>query len=215
MTVIANRDGVRAEHVLVPLPDTGPNEARLSFDNGLERVNLRTGDDAGALLTAAFGEPLPAVWVADWNVHVEYPLGSRVFRRHHPSSLWLNPAVPWSLDVHGGASEWDADLTDIDVRSVTLHSGAAHIRLTLGRPSRARTIRVGAVKDLRIERPAGVPVRLEMAKGATKVALDDRRFGAVGGGLLDHTGGYDPDQPHYAVTVAGGADTVTISEIGE
>jgi hypothetical protein len=125
MATIATRDGVRAENVVVPLPDTDPHEARLSFDNGLERVTLGAGADSDALLTAEFGEPLPAVWVADWNVHVEYPLGSRLLRRNRSSSVQLNPDVPWALDVHGGTSKLDADLTGIDVRSVTLHSGAA------------------------------------------------------------------------------------------
>jgi hypothetical protein len=58
MATIATRDGVRAENVVVPLPDTDPHEARLSFDNGLERVTLGAGADSDALLTAEFGEEL-------------------------------------------------------------------------------------------------------------------------------------------------------------
>jgi len=33
--------GVSAERVVVPLPGTGCEEARLSFDNGVERLQLR------------------------------------------------------------------------------------------------------------------------------------------------------------------------------
>jgi energy-coupling factor transporter ATP-binding protein EcfA2 len=107
-----------------------------------------------------------------------------------------------------------ADLTDLDMRSIGLHTGASNIKLALGRPRSGCTIRLGSLKDLRIERPAGVPVHLAIAKGAVNVALDDRRFGAIGGELVDNTPDYDPDKPHYAVIVAGGADTVTIAAAG-
>lgn len=214
MTAIATRDGVRAERVFVPITEAARHEARLSFDNGLERVELRTGDNPDALLTAEFGEPLPVVRTADRDVHIEYPLGSRLLRRARPTLVRINPTVPWTFDVHGGASRLDADLTDVDMRSIALHAGAAHVHLVLGHLSGPRTIRVASVKDLRIERPAGVPVRLDIAKGAVQVGLDDRRLGAVGGGLNDHTTGYTADRPHYHVTVAGGADTVTIAEAG-
>jgi hypothetical protein len=67
------------------------------------------------------------------------------------------------------------------------------------------------VNDLRIQRPADVPVRLEVAKGATKVALGNRSVGAVGGGLADQTSGYDESDARYLVIIAGGADTVTVA----
>lgn len=213
MAVTATRDGVRDTHVVVPLVAAG-REARISFDNGLERLDLHAGDPQGPLLSARFGEPLPVVWASGHNVHIEYPFGSRMLRRVGPSAALLNPSVPWALDVHGGASRLAADLAGVDVRSVGLHSGAAQVRLRLGRPAGGCPIRLTSVKDLRIERPAGTPVRLEIAKGAVKVALDRRRYGAVGGGLAEETPGFDPGAPHYLVTIAGGADTVTIAEAG-
>lgn len=211
MAVTVTPDGVRDTDVVVPVGDAG-REARISFDSGLERVDLRAGDGQGPLLAATFGEPLPLVWAVNHNVHIEYPFGSRMLRRVGPNELRINPTVPWALDVHGGASRLDADLADIDVRSVGLHSGAAHVRLRLGHPIGRCPIRFSSVKDLRIERPAATPVRLEIAKGAVEVSLDDLRYGAVGGGLVAHSQGYDPDAAHYLVTIAGGAQHVTIVE---
>jgi hypothetical protein len=51
MATIATRDGVRAENVVVPLPGSEPHEARLSFDNGLERVTLGGGAESPASWT--------------------------------------------------------------------------------------------------------------------------------------------------------------------
>jgi hypothetical protein len=215
MTVIATAEGVRAPHVVVPLPEpaviTRGAVARLGFDNGLEGYDLRGAAHLDGLLEAHLAEPLPVVWADDRNVHVEYPLASRVLHRPRGNTVGLNTAVPWALDVHGGAAHLDADLAGTDIRSVTFHAGAAHIRLALAHPTAPCTIRLTSVKDLRIERPADVPIRLEVAKGAAKVSLDDRRYGAVGGGLSERTHHNRATEPGYCVIISGSADTLVIS----
>ncbi|MBA9001653.1 hypothetical protein [Thermomonospora cellulosilytica] len=207
MTVRATPDGV-----VVPMPgEQGRPVARLCFDNGLEHVNLRADADMTDLMEATFTGFRPDVWAYGRNVHVEYPRRLPLPRRSRRAAVRINANVPWALDVHGGAAHLDADLTGAAVRSVAIHSGAAHVRLVLGRPDAPRTVRLASVRDLVIERPAGVPVRLEIAGGATKIALDDRRFGAVGGGLADWTPGARTAPP-YSVVIAGGAAGVTVKE---
>lgn len=212
MRIIATTRGVRAEQVVVPFPEppaeSSQDTARLCFDNGLAHVELRAAA-LGRLLEARFDGPLPVVWADDGNVHVEYPLGSRLLRRARPNSVVLDATVPWALDVHGGAAHLDADLRQVDVRSATFHSGAAHVRLALGRPAAPCTIRLASVSDLVLERPGDVGVRLEVGGGATRVELDGRWFGAVGGGLVEHAG--DLGSPDYHVIVNGGADRVTVT----
>jgi hypothetical protein len=202
---------VREEHLVIPFTGTD-DTARLSFDNGLERLDLRADTQLGQLLEADFAEPYPVVWAAGQDVHLEYPLGSRLLRRMKHSRIRIGTAVTWSLDVHGGAAHLDADLRDIELRALSLHSGAAYARIRLGPPAGTCTIRLSSVKDLRLERPADVPVRVEIAKGATRIALDDRQFGAVGNGLADHTSGYEDTENRYLVIVSGGADGLTVAK---
>jgi hypothetical protein len=187
--------------------------ARLSFDTGLAQLSLRADEQVTGLMAADFAQPLPLVWTAGHNVHVEYPLGSRLLHRMGPNAVRLSPAVPWALDVHGGAEHLDADLTGLDVRSVAFHSGGANLRLILGKPTVTTTIRLTSVKDLRVERPADVPVRLEIGKGATKVRLDDQGVGAVGGGLIAQSSRPRTGDHWYQVIVSGSADTVTIGTV--
>jgi hypothetical protein len=208
MSTTATATGVRAEHVTVPL-DTRRPDARLSFDNGLERLTLTAG--APGLLDATFSDPLPVIWASGHNVHVEYPLGSRLLRRSRPSEVRLNPDVTWSVDVHGGAARLAADLREVTTRALSFHSGAAHLRLTLGRPRGQCPIRFSSLIDVTIERPADVPVRVELARGATRIRLDAAEFGAVGNGLSDQTDGYDAAADRYLVLVSAGADGLTIS----
>lgn len=214
MTMIATQEGVRGEHVVVPFTEEEARQgeaARLSFDNGLSRLDLRADPALELLLDARFGDPTPVVWAARHSVHVEYPLGARLLHRMRPNAMRISPRVPWSIDVHGGAQHFDADLAGVDLRSIAVHAGAAHTRLVLGRPAGLCTIRFASVKDLRVERPGDVPVRLEVAKAVTNVTLDDRRFGAVGGGLADQTSGYDAARPGYLLIVSGAADTIAIA----
>jgi hypothetical protein len=211
VTSNATVGGVRDEHVVVPStrpPRPRPGSASTTVSRGSTWLPMGETD---ALVAARFADPLPIVWVAGHDVHVEYPLGSRLLRRMRPSEMRLSPAVAWSIDVHGGAAHLDTDLRGLQLQSLSMHSGAAYIRLTLGRPAGGCTIRLSSVKDLRIDRPADVPVRVEIAKGATNVNLDARRFGAIGNGLADQTADYGTSADSYLLLVAGGADGLTVT----
>jgi len=205
--------GVSAERVVVPMPGTGCEEARLSFDNGVERLQLRADQALRALLEARFGEPLPVVWSTECSVHVEYPLGSRLLRRARPNTIRISTAMAWSLDVHGAAADMAADLTAVRVGAVSFHGGVARSWLAVGRPNGLCTIRLSSVKDLHITRPANAPVRLEVAKSATNVRLDDRRFGAAADGLTGQTPDYRGARGRYLVIVSGGVDGLIVDAL--
>lgn len=215
MTGDALHVGVSAERVVVPLPQTGCEAARLSFDNGVERLRLHADQAVHALLEARFGEPLPVVWSTECSVHVEYPLGSRLLRRTRPNTIRISTAIAWSLDVHGATADLAADLIDVRVGAVSFHGGVAHSRLALGRPSGLCTIRLSSAKELQITRPTSAPVRLEVAKGATNVRLDDRRFGAVVDGLTGQTADYQGVRDRYLVIVSGGVDGLTVEALAD
>jgi hypothetical protein len=215
MTSDALHVGLSAERVVVPLPEAGCDEARLSFDNGVERLRLHADRALHALLEARFGAPLPVVWSTGCSVHVEYPLGSRLLRRARPNTMRVSAAVAWSLDVHGGTADMVADLTAVRAGAVCFHGGVARSRLALGRPNGLCTIRLSSVKELRIARPATAPVRLEVAKGATNVRLDGRGFGAVADGLTGQTAGYEGVRDRYLVIVSGGVDGLTVEALAD
>jgi hypothetical protein len=205
----ATTTGVRDTHVIVPAegPDRGP--ARLCFDNGLER--FRIGFDAGltSLLDARFAEPPPVVWAAQHDVHLSYPLGSRLRRQPQFSTILLNPAIPWSIEVHGGAADVQAELRGLQVLGVTFHDAIANSTLRLGQPHDQCVIRVGAVKDLRVTRPGDVAVRVQALKGVTGLRLDDRGTGAARGVAFE-TEGYATARNRYLLIASAGVSTLTI-----
>lgn len=211
MTMIATRDGVRAAEVVVPFDDETPDIARLTFDNGVQNLTLTGAAAAEVMMEATFGEPLPQTWTAGGTVHVEYPLGARFLRRMGDNTIALNSQLPWSVDVHGGMSHLVADLTGVAVRSLACYTGAAHSRIELGRPTAPSTLRFTSVSELHLTRPAGVPVRLEITKSATRLEFDGTSLGAISGGFTNQTDGYDPDEPGYLIILSGSAARLTIS----
>jgi hypothetical protein len=46
--------------------------------------------------------------------------------------------------------------------------------------------------------------------GASKLALDDQRLGAVGGETILESGSYTGATDRYEITVSGGADNVSV-----
>jgi hypothetical protein len=205
----ATTTGVRDTHVVVPSEGPDRRPARLCFDNGLERFEI--GPDAGlaSLLDARFAEPPPIVWAAQHDVHVSYPLGSRLRRQPQFSTIHLHPATPWSIEVHGGAADVQADLRGLEVLAVTFHDAIANSTLRLGPPRDQCVIRVGAVKDLRVTRPGRVPVRVQALKGVTDLRLDDQRTGAARGVAFE-TEGYATARNRYLLIASAGVSTLTI-----
>lgn len=210
MTAIATRDGIRASHIIVPFSSQPPEAARLSFDNAVQNLRLTADAPQESLLEASFSEPHPRTWSVEGSVHVEYPRGSRVFRRVKDNHITLNPRLHWSIDIHGGVSGLDADLADLDIRTFECSSAAEKSRIVLGRPTEASTLRFTSLSDVRIERPDGVPVRLEIARSATRLEFVGASIGAIGGGFTNETEDYRPDQAGYLVVVSGSAHRLAI-----
>lgn len=197
--------------VLVPLVDDADEAARLSFDNGLGQLGLHADPDLRALLDARFATPLPTVWARRHRVHVEYPLGMRPLPWTLPNTVRINPRTVWSIDVHGNACGLTADLTGARLRSLACHAAAENLRLALDRPVGQSVVRLVAVTDLEIGRPAGVPVRIELAGKASDVAMDGRRLEAAEPGLVIESPGYDRSADRYLIAVSGAAHAVTVT----
>ena len=68
----------------------------------------------------------------------------------------------------------------------------------------------GGASDLRIHRPAGVPVQLRVRGGASRVTLDEQRLGAVGGELRLATPDEAARTDLYQIEIDGGASRLTV-----
>ena len=67
------------------------------------------------------------------------------------------------------------------LRSFTVDGGVADVDLDLPRPAGTVPVRLGSVSRVTIRRPAGVPVRVTITRGARALTVDRQYLGATGG----------------------------------
>ena len=74
------------------------------------------------------------------------------------------------------------DASRLDLRLFEITGGADRLRVTMGRPHGEAVIRMtGGASQVRIDRPADVPVRLIVRGGAASIDLDEQHIGATTG----------------------------------
>ncbi|HEY7702636.1 MAG TPA: MarR family transcriptional regulator [Candidatus Limnocylindrales bacterium] len=207
-------------------PIGGLDRARLLFKSGAHELLLRGATGLDDLYRAKFEGPVPQVRLRDGVVTIQYRGWSGRWTGSLYKGGWqwdwherradvsLNAAIPWDVEIVGGAGKLQGKLSSLDVRSFELTGGVDQLRLTLGRPAGAVPIRLTAgVNNVRIERPAGVPVRLDLRGGAGRIDLDDRRLNGTGDTVLE-TPGATKAADLYQVEIVGGAAKITVTEAG-
>ena len=137
----------------------------------------------------------------------------RAFRMAQPlrGRVTLNAAVPWEVEVRGGAYKVEADLSGLKLISFVLTRGSSDVDLTLPEPSGMVPVRVsGGASKANIRRPAGVEAQLSVKGGASKLTFDEQNLAAVGGKLRLQSPGYDSVSDRYEIEVSGGASKVNV-----
>jgi len=182
----------------------------LIVSGGAANLTIRGADLPGRLHRARFRGLIPTVDDNNGAVSIRYR------RRLHPfaidqgeGSVELSTRVPWHLQVRDGAALIIADLTGLDLRSLSFEGSVADITLDLPCPTGVVIIRIdGAARNMRVARPADVPVAVRIDSGATRVHIDGEELAAVGRGYRTA----DPTRPdHYVLSFAGGVDGLTVT----
>ena len=200
----------RVREVLASLGSA--SSGRLMFARGAANVTLSVDPLMEELFRARFDGPLPEVHAQDGDVTIRYPRTFHPFEwRKRAAEVTLNGSIPWGIEFRGGLSWLDADLSGLGLGSFEVIGGASKVAVTLPRPSDTVTLRVsGGASNVTINRPAGVAVRVRVSGGATELALDEQRFGAIGGETRLQTSDYEDAADRYDVEVSGGASGLTV-----
>jgi DNA-binding MarR family transcriptional regulator len=212
-TTPASDAGSASQHAA---PIGGLARARLHVRSGVNQLALRGDAGLTDLYRAAFQGPVPKVRLRDGTVTVQY--GGRGLPwdwRQRNADIVLNAAIPWDVELSGGANQMEGDLTEADIRSFQFHGGAERFRLLLGRPDGQVPVRIdGGVNELRVERPVGVAVRLHVNGGAGGVEFDRQRLGGVGGNTVLESAGAGASSDRFVVELNGGASRILVREAG-
>jgi hypothetical protein len=110
-----------------------------------------------------------------------------------------------------GMSDVVADLQDLEFTDLEISGGVSRLEVKLPRPKAAVRVGIGAgASSVELLRPAGVPVRVRIGGGASKLVIDDFRVAAAGGKTDWRSPDYDLVDGCYDIEVGAGASKVTV-----
>lgn len=198
---------------LVALPLGAAVRGRLEFASGAARLTIAGDPDLDDLARARFEGPLPEVRFRDGSLVVRYPLVSTPLAwKRRRADVTLGGSIPWEIVIRRGAAHVGADLRQLELIALHVAGGASDVDVSLPAPTRAVEVRIGGgASRVGLVRPRGVPVRLQIGGGVSKLELDAEAFGAVGGRLHLQSDGYDEAASRYLVVVGGGARHLTVA----
>jgi DNA-binding MarR family transcriptional regulator len=192
----------------------GVESARLVFASGASRLTLRVDSDITPLYRARFEGPVPEVKVEGGTVTIRYPRRPRLFDwRNRAAEIALNAAVPWQIEIRGGAADITTDLRGLDLSGLEIRGGASMVRVTLPEPTGTVPVGIaGGASDVTVRRPTGVPARVHLKGWATHLTFDDQISDAtIGSDVRLQSPGYDDTPRRYDIELSGSASAVTVT----
>lgn len=202
------------EHANVPLE--GAVRARLRVNHGAGRLNIYAGAAEGDLAEGDFGGGLDLSSrrsAESLDVTMKVPPQVFVFPFGPGASLdWsfgLARQIPIEIVLETGANEAQVDLTDLQVSSLRLKSGASSTTLRLPASAGFTTVSVetGAA-SVKLYVPQGVAARISGSSGLASINVDERRFPRQGG--YNQSPDYDSAANKVDITISVGVGSVDV-----
>lgn len=196
-----------------PLGDN--TRGKLAVVSGVPRITIEGDASMRQLLRAHFERPLPEVKVEDGEVMIRYQsyslLNWLVYWRQPMANIAINASIPWSIEVRGGVSSFEAHLSQVQLTGLDLRGGISHLWATLSEPSGTVLIRIaGGVSDMTMHRPESIPVQVQVKGGISSLTFDEQHFGAMGNTPRLETAGYQEAANRYDIQISGSVSHLSI-----
>jgi hypothetical protein len=180
---------------------------QLVFTRGAAHLTIEVDDSMEHLYRARFDGKVPDIRVDGGTVTIKYRMGMRPPR----GEIVLSGRVAWAIRARMGMSHVVADLEGLELRGLEISAGASQVEMRLPRPKDTVGVRIGGgASDVELIRPVGVPVRVHIGGGVSKLAIDEFRLGSAGGKTDWRSPEYEQVEGRYDVEIGAGASKVTI-----
>lgn len=197
-----------------------------------DRLSIASGGVAAGEVTLKFGAGRLEVGRGSAGVLVEGTFEGGVVRRElgpgqvelaaDPSAVWpwfgdqlswrlgLAPDIPLALRLEGGASRNLLDLTDLNVTSLSVKTGASDTRIELPAAVERCDVRVEAgAAQVTIHVPPSVAARISSKMGLGNTTVDERRFPRAFDGWASPD--FATAERRVEIRVTGGVGSVRVS----
>jgi DNA-binding MarR family transcriptional regulator len=203
-----------------PNPDAYPlsaplgaiQHARLELAKGGSNLTLGSTADP-VLYRGRYVGPAPRLSVEASVLRLQYARSSfRLFDwSRHELELLLTRSVPWSLQIRGGATKLNADLSELELSGIEIRGGAHQVALKLPEPNGSVSVRIAdGANQVTILRPARAAARLRVTSGAAGLVIDSLRLGSVGGETRWESPDFENAKSSFDIEVLSGANMLSV-----
>ena len=198
----------------------GGRRTRASLDvlSGTTVLTIGTANfgPGGPLLTVTTpaGTPVPQLSASnpDGTANGNGPLVDLTAPNSPAVTVTLNAGVSWQIDLDGGASRTDVDLTGGQLSGISFNAGSSLVTLALPRPHGNVPVQmVGGASDFQLSLPNGVPAQVTAGGGASEVSLEGQQHTGVAGGSVFTTAGWGPGVTGFNIDATAGVSQITVT----
>lgn len=197
-------------------PLEGVERGMFVFSSWASKLVLRGDAGIAELYRAEFKGTVPEVRVDGGTITIRYPRRLRtLFGSKQEAEVVLNAAVPWRIELRGGASDTTADMRGLTLAGLEIRGGASNVTVRLPAPTGTVPVRIaGGASGITINRPPGVEVSIRLKGWAAHLTFDDQTFDAMGTDGRLQSPRYADATRRYDIEVDGGASDVTVTTSG-
>lgn len=201
----------RGKEMAAPLRDI--RAGRLDWDSGPSEIHLSALRDGTDLYRARFDGDVPTVRVQGGTIGIQYRQRSLFGRAGGKAEVKLNASVPWTIDLHSDSSKLEADLRTLVLLEGNLRSNSSKIHLNLPAPQGTVTLRVESdTSKVTIQRPSGVPARVELDGNWSRLTFDKHNKGAMRTEAVESPG-YKRADARYVIQIVGGSNQIRVDSV--
>jgi hypothetical protein len=161
----------------------GATRAKIHINHGAGYLNINSGANNGELITcSSMGTIQQSVRQDNGALEVRLSPGSDIIplvglAEGFNWDLQLTNKIPLSLILETGASQTNANFSDLNITYLKLSTGASTSKIVLSSIAERSEISINAgVASLNIEVPANVSARIRVKDGLTSLSIDKDRF---------------------------------------
>jgi hypothetical protein len=196
----------------------GRTRASLDVLSGTTVLTIGTANfgPGGPLLTVTTpgGTPVPQLSSSnpDGTANGNGPLVDLTAPNSPAVTVTLNAGVSWQIDLDGGASRTDVDLTGGELSGISFNAGSSLVTLALPKPRGNVPVQmVGGASDFQLSLPNGIPAQVTAGGGASEVSLEGQQHTGVAGGSVFTTAGWAPGVTGFNIDATAGVSTITVT----